>query len=220
VLSNPGLRGPALPPLLRAPLGVLALVSAVVVVALGTHVAGTGAPGHLDGLILTTVERSLPAVGPGAYRVDLAGEPVGALALMAVLSTVCIAAGRWRLAVLTVAGQGLIGVATSLVKPVVDRTIHGPNLAYPSGHTAGATAFAIVAALLLVSVLQLGRWTGVLLVLAVAAAVGCVAAWAQIVLMAHYPTDTIGGLFMAVALIPAAAMAVDAVAGRVVTVHR
>ena len=110
--------------------------------------------------------------------------------------------------------------ATNLIKPVVDRTIHGGFLAYPSGHTAGATAFAIVAGLLLVSILQLGRWGGLLVVTAIAAAVGGVAAWAQIVLVAHYPTDAVGGFLMAAALVRAAAMLIDLLADRIVAVSR
>jgi membrane-associated phospholipid phosphatase len=220
VLSNPGLQRPALPPALRAPTGVVAVAAASAVVAIGVYVAGSAAPVRIDGWMLAAVEQWLPEVGPGAYRVDFAGEPLGALTLMAALSVVCLLTGRWRLAVLTVAGQAVIGAATNLVKPVVDRTIHGGFLAYPSGHTAGATAFAIVLGLLLASVFGLGRWTGLLLVAGVATAVGCVAAWAQIVLVAHYPTDTVGGFFMAVALIPAAAILIDRFADRMVTVSR
>ena len=220
MLSNPAARHPALPPGLRAPLGAVALACAAGVVVIGVLVSGSSTPNAVDGQILAVVERLLPAVGPGAYRVDFAGEPIGALTLIAILSVLCVVARRWRLAALTVAGQGMIGGATNLIKPVVDRTIHDGYLAYPSGHTAGATAFAIVAGLLLVSVLQLGRWAGMLVVTAIAAAVGGVAAWAQIVLVAHYPTDAVGGFLMAVALIPAAAALIDLLADRILAVSR
>jgi membrane-associated phospholipid phosphatase len=220
VLSNSAPRRPALPPGSRRPLAAIALACSAGVVVIGVLVSGSSTPNTADRQILAVVERLLPAVGPGAYRVDFAGEPIGALTLMAILSVLCLVAGRWRLAALTIAGQGLIGGATNLIKPVVDRTIHGGFLAYPSGHTAGATAFAIVAGLLLVSVLQLGRWTGVLVVTGIAAAVGGVAAWAQMVLVAHYPTDTVGGFLMALALIPAAAALIDLLADRIPTVSR
>ena len=62
---------------------------------------------------------------------DAAGEPKGAISLIAVISLMCVALGRWRLALLTVAGQGLIGSMTNLVKPLFDRTIHGPFLSFP-----------------------------------------------------------------------------------------
>ena len=42
-----------------------------------------------------------------------------------------------------------------MLKPLFDRTLGGA-LAYPSGHTAALTALAIVAALLLVSLLRVG----------------------------------------------------------------
>jgi undecaprenyl-diphosphatase len=74
-----------------------------------------------------------------------------------------------------------------------------------AANTATATAFALVATL------AAGRlWlTAVVTVLAAAAM-----AWAQVLLNAHYPTDTLGGFCAALAVVPAVAWAIDWVAAR------
>jgi membrane-associated phospholipid phosphatase len=127
---------------------------------------------------------------------------------------VCMAVGRWRLALLTVTGQALIGSTTNLVKPLFDRTIHGPFLSYPSGHTAGATAFGLVVGLLVADLAHRRRPVAAVTVLGIACGAGVAAAWAQTVLTAHYATDTIGGMSFALALMIPLALILDAVVER------
>ncbi|BFO16097.1 hypothetical protein SHKM778_24850 [Streptomyces sp. KM77-8] len=122
---------------------------------------------------------------------------------------------RWpRAAVFAVAGPGAAAGTTTLLKPLVGRTIHGDeNLSYPSGHTAFLTAFALMAALLVTGRLGLGRTAGLALVLGAALFAGAAMGWAQVAMGAHYPTDTLGGWCTALAVVPATARIVDA-AGR------
>ena len=76
----------------------------------------------------------------------------------------CLVTGAPRAAVLAVGGPGLAGLITTFGKPVVDRTIgHDDALAFPSGHTGGATSLSLVCALLLAAALGLrARGTAVL----------------------------------------------------------
>ena len=90
-------------------------------------------------------------------------DPLPFAVLVVVLAGVCLALRRPRLAVLAVAGPVLTGVATTLLKLVFDRTKNGEPV-YPSGHMGGATALALVAALVLVSVIHVRPWLQALLV--------------------------------------------------------
>jgi len=110
-------------------------------------------------------------------------------------------------------GPGVTGVATTLLKPALGRTI-GQGYAFPSGHTGGATALGLVAALLLVSLVRPGR-AGGLTMLAVGASVagGCVGA-AMVAADAHYPTDIVGGYCTAVVVVLGGALVLDALSWR------
>ena len=211
----PAPRREALPVPLRGPLLWLALVSAVAVALLGIHYADTATAGPVDAGALATLQEWFPASRSAALAVDWFGEPLGALLLSGSLAVGCLLAGRWRLAVLAVLVQAFIGALSGLLKPVFERTIHGGFLSYPSGHTAGATAFALVLGLLLAQLGRAGLRCGLLVVLGVTMLLGAVAASAQILLVAHYPTDTLGGFLTALALVPAAALLLDVGADRI-----
>jgi membrane-associated phospholipid phosphatase len=146
--------------------------------------------------------------------IDYGGEPVGAALLVAAVLTACLLLGHRRAAVLTMAAAGSTVAVTTVLKPVVGRTIHGGYLSFPSGHTALATALAFVAALLAVGVLGVDGPQGVLVVLATATVAGVAMAWAEVALGAHYPTDAIGGFATALAVVPATAWLVDLIADR------
>ncbi|MHC5256267.1 phosphatase PAP2 family protein [Streptomyces sp. UC4497] len=205
---------PVLPNALRAWLGVVAALSALVVVALGVMYAGHSESGRVDRWFVQPTDDSVRPPWRGvALAVDFLGEPVGAAVLVAAAVAWCLLLRRPRAAVLVVAAVALtVGVGT-VVKPVVGRTIHGPgNLSYPSGHTAFLTAFALVVALVAVGRLGLGRAAGASLVFGAALAAGAVMGWAEVALSAHYPTDTVGGWCTALAVAPATAWLVDRVA--------
>ncbi|QES18139.1 phosphatase PAP2 family protein [Streptomyces venezuelae] len=201
-------------PSVRAWLGWAAVLAASAVVVLGVLYAGDSGPGALDARIRAVVEGAGPRWRQVALATDFLGEPVGAAMLVAAAVTGCVALRRPRAAVLVVAGAGVSVGATKLLKPVVARTIHGENLSFPSGHTAFLTAFALVVALGVAGRLGLGRWAGTALVLGAALVAGGAMGWAQVVLGAHYPADTLGGWCTALAVVPATAWLVDRTADR------
>ncbi|MFJ2582332.1 phosphatase PAP2 family protein [Kitasatospora aureofaciens] len=208
-----------LPPSLRTWLGLIAVLAALVVVALGVRYADEGGPGTVDARIGAAVEGVGPPWRYVARVLDFLGEPVGAAALVGAATAGCLLLRRPRAAVLTVAGVAMaVGTAT-LLKHLVGRTIHGDNLSYPSGHTAFATALALVVALLATGRrgrdgLGLGGTAGTSLVLAAALVAGAAMGWAQVALGAHYPTDVLGGWCTALAVVPATAWLVNRLADR------
>ncbi|MFG2884172.1 phosphatase PAP2 family protein [Streptomyces sp. NPDC048297] len=211
----------ALPPSLRGRLGPIAALAVVVVVALGVLYAGHSEPGRVDRWIIRPTADS---VGPPwrhvALALDFLGEPSGAAPLVVAIVAVCLLLRRPRAAVLVVAGAALAVGTTTLLKSLVGRTIHGGHLSYPSGHTAFATAIALVVALLAAGRLGLGRTAGTSLVLAAALVAGAAMGWAQVALGAHYPTDVLGGWCTALAVIPATAWLVDRIADRMADAGR
>jgi len=206
-------RPPAVPPSLYRPMGSVALVAALGVAMLGALYSGDTTPGRIDQWLRSAVAAAPPSAETTALLIDFVAEPIGAAVLVPLLAALCLILGRWRLAILAVAGPGMTVVVTTALKPTVGRTTNG-HLAYPSGHTAFATALALVFALLVLSLLLAGKLAGLLLVMAGASAAGAAMAWSQVALGAHYPTDTVGGFCSALAVVPATAWLIDRVADR------
>ncbi|MFF8840202.1 phosphatase PAP2 family protein [Streptomyces sp. NPDC015130] len=201
-------------PSVRARLGPVAVLAALVVVVLGLLYAGAGEPGAVDARLSASIDRAGPTWRHVALATDFLGEPLGAAALVATALAGCLALRGPRAAVLVVAATGISVGATKLLKPVVGRTIHGENLSFPSGHTAFLTAFALVVALLATRRLGPGRPAVTALVLTATLLAGGAMGWAQVLLGAHYPTDTLGGFCTALAVVPATAWLVDRTADR------
>ncbi|MGW2566104.1 phosphatase PAP2 family protein [Streptomyces sp. NPDC001537] len=205
-----------LPSSLRPWLGLIAVLAALVVGAIGILYAGHGEPGRVDRwFIAPTADSVRPPWRYVALTLDFLGEPAGSVMVIVAAVAGCVLLRLPRVAVLVVAGVGLtVGTAT-LLKHVVGRTIHGAdNLSYPSGHTAFFTALALTAALPATGRLGLGRAAGMSLVLAAALAAGAAMGWAEVALGAHYPTDALGGWCTALAVVPATAWLVDRAADR------
>jgi membrane-associated phospholipid phosphatase len=191
-----------------------AALATAVLVALGIlHFHDSGLTG-IDAAVLPSIDGVRPPWRYVALVVDFGGEPVGAAILVALLALVCFLTHRGRAAVLTVLGVAVTVAVTTLLKPIIGRTIHGEFLSYPSGHTALATALAVVIALLVADRLGLGRSPAVVLVLGLAVVAGVAMGWAEVALGAHYPTDAVGGFCAALAAVPATAWVVDRAAER------
>ncbi|NGO74908.1 phosphatase PAP2 family protein [Streptomyces sp. YC504] len=204
-----------LPPPLRPALGLLAVLAALTVFAVGIMYAGHSEPGRVDRWFVDPTDDSVRAPWRGlALIIDFWGEPAGAALLGVAAVAGCLLLRRPRAALLVVAGAALAVGATTVLKSVVGRTIHGEFLSYPSGHTAYVTAVALVMALVAAERTGLGRAAGSALVLTVALVVGATMGWAQVGLGAHYPTDVLGGWCTALAVVLSTAWVIDRVARR------
>lgn len=196
---------------MRRPVSVVAGVAALVFALLAARYGGTSAPGRID----SDLGRLIDPLGAAprwlmAYTAVFGSPPVVVLAAV-VTAVVCLLLRRRRLAVLAIVGPGATGVATTLLKPALGRTI-GDGFAFPSGHTGGATAVGLVVALLLVGLVRPGRAGGMtMLTVGALVAGGCVGA-AMVAENAHYPTDVIGGFCTAVVVVLVSAMVLDRVA--------
>jgi undecaprenyl-diphosphatase len=209
-----GVRTPALPERVRPPLGVVSVLAAAVVVVLGVLYAGDPAGTDFDAAVRGQLLDLHSPWRQIALIVDYTGEPVGFTLTLVILVVTFLRMRHRRAAVLAVVGTGVAAGATTALKPLVDRTINDGFLSYPSGHTATATSFALVTALVVVQRRNGGAARGTLIVTAIVVPVAVLMAWAQVLLNAHYPTDTIGGFCTALAVVPPTAWAVDRVADR------
>ncbi|MEV0290013.1 phosphatase PAP2 family protein [Kribbella sp. NPDC050820] len=202
---------PALAPAVRRPVVALALLGLVALVVPALIFAGDTGPSRLDLRVEKAVVESAPGGTYDLIRgIDWLGEPVGRALLLVVVTLACLAAGRRALALTSVVGIVTVTLLATALKPLVGRRIHAGFLCYPSGHTAALTAAALIVGLLLADVLNLGPIAGTAVILGVTVAGAAVTSWAQIVLDAHYPTDTVGGFGLALAVVPATALLTDA----------
>lgn len=207
-MTVPSRSSPLLPVVVRRPVLTVVAVAAVLFAVLAVRYAGTSAAGGVD----ERVDALLDPLGQAHRRLIedgvRVGSPSSVLVLSVLLAAVCLALGRRWLALLAVLGPGVTGVCTTLLKPVLGRTIDG-GFAFPSGHTGGGTSIGLVAALLLINLLRPGRRGALFLLAAGALMMGGSVATSMIALNAHYPTDTVGGMCTAVVVVLGAALLLD-----------
>jgi membrane-associated phospholipid phosphatase len=139
------------------------------------------------------------------------GSPTLPSAMLLVLAVLTYFARGPRGLGLVVVGPLSAMITTSIVlKPLIDRT-HDGGLAFPDGHTTSFASIAATAAVLLLgwAVVPLAvRRIGVLGLLVLVAMVGA----ALVGRGYHYPTDTVAGLGVALAVVLVAAVLIDVVA--------
>lgn len=171
-------------------------------------------PALADTNVWAAVAYYWPEPDPSALVVDWFGNPDALLVETGLLVTVCLLVGRGRVAIIAGVAPWVVAAVTTGVKPLIDRTIHEPdNLAFPSGHTAVATAVALAAGLLVADLLGPRRRGGrTIVALALGFAGGGIMATAQVALDAHYPSDCLGGFLTAVAVLFPLAVLVDRMA--------
>jgi undecaprenyl-diphosphatase len=141
--------------------------------------------------------------------------PAVSITVLAVVAVVAALLRRWDVAVLAAVGPGgTVLLAEVVFKPLLGREMVVPEISdfrlrgsFPSGHEAAVMSAALVLAIIVCRLpLSRGGRAGVLTGLAVwtvAAALGVVRNFY------HYATDTIGAIFLAAAIVPATALAID-----------
>jgi PAP2 superfamily. len=203
---------PIVPARFRRLVAVVALGCAGVVGLLASRYAGTSKPGAFDVMIIRGAAEVTADHGGATWLAVQFGDPPAVIVMAGALAAVCLLMRRPTLAVLAIVGPGVVGVTTTLLKPALGRTLDG-DPAFPSGHTAGVTALALTAGLLLVNV------AGHRLLTVAVAVVGLLGASSAVALGLiadgfHYPTDTLGGFCLAVAVVLGLALLIDRVRDR------
>lgn len=202
----------ALPARVGPPLGVTSVLAAIALIVMGFGYAGQSVGAAVDIGIRDDLRHLESPWRQLALVVDWTGEPVGAALVLATIVIVFLRAGYGRAAILAVAGPAAAVAVTTGMKPLVGRTINDGFLSFPSGHTATATAFALV--VMLVVVRNRTAVVGMALIAVVTVAAAAVMAWGQVLLNAHYPTDTLGGFCATFAVVPLVAWTIDRLADR------
>lgn len=210
--ETPG-SGPLLPRRLRGPLLGLTVSSAGLVVVLGVLYHGEKSRDGFDQWVVDAMPWGIPVRSPTVWALGAHTGMAEALLLAVLLAVVLGVQRRWWLAVLALAGPAVTVAATVAGKHLVHREFYDDpgTLAYPSGHTAGMTAVALVTALAVLDrtrahVVATGL-AAMLAVVIVAATVGLI----MVLLNGHYATDVIGGFCTACAATLGTAWAVDEV---------
>lgn len=203
-----------LPESVRRPVVVAVAVAAVVLTVLAVLVAGKSWPSRLDLGVDRIVTRHRVVGTSFAEVMTWLGAPTTVVVVAVATCVAALLVRRWRLAALALLGPGVTGLATTGLKPVIDRTIGEGDLAFPSGHTAGATGLGLVLAIAVLTLLRPGHRASLVVLAAGALLPGAVAATGMVLVKAHYPTDTVGGFATAVVVVLCSALLLDAAAGR------
>jgi undecaprenyl-diphosphatase len=192
---------------MRRPALIAGMVAWGIAVVLGAAVAGQRHAGTIDRTIIHRVHATV-GDGHGLAAVLLAPTDtvvIGAAALALIVAALVLR--RWDIAVLAVVTPTIcVGMVDLAFKPLFGRRLHG-LLSYPSGHAVAAVAVYTVAVLTLISIVR-PPWRHVAVVgwglLTVVIMVGLIGMnW-------HYPTDTVGGVCVAVGVVLPCALGTDA----------
>jgi membrane-associated phospholipid phosphatase len=131
-----------LPRPLRLPAAALLVVCVAVTVPLAIVFAGHTQPSRLDAAVDPVLRHSLGRVIVLLDVCDVAGLLLPVSLMTLALTAACLVARRWSGAVLALLATPIAaGLAHSVLKPLVHRTIRGYQ-SFPSGHAAATFALA------------------------------------------------------------------------------
>jgi membrane-associated phospholipid phosphatase len=206
---------PLMPSRLRRGAIAIACASVAITAMLGAWYTGGSSAGRLD----RAVDPRLTA-GLGEHReltealVNI-GSPIAVTVMTALLVAALLFLRRPRAALLAALGPPVACAITEwVIKPLVERT-RGGTLSYPSGHTTGIFAVALVVVILMLDrTPQRLPVTARVVISTGAVAIGTVVAIASVAVGDHYATDTVGGACVALATVLGLSLVVDAVADR------
>ncbi|HEY3723251.1 MAG TPA: phosphatase PAP2 family protein [Acidimicrobiia bacterium] len=185
---------------------VVALLLGVAFVALASWIAASSAPSATDRTLGLALLAAPSTWGfRAATAVSFLGSPVIVTALSVLAGLVCWRrGGDVRLAALCVGAPAVAALVEVVTKQVVarprppTRVLTGASgFGFPSGHTTGAAALAVVAmvaAQLLITDRRLRRR-----VCMVAVTYAVTVGISRVVVGAHYPSDVVGGLLVGTA---------------------
>ncbi|WP_370651484.1 phosphatase PAP2 family protein [Frankia sp. Cj3] len=179
---------------------------------LSWKLAGTSGPTWFDASVQSRLAHRF-AHDQNLFRIIAClGAPVSVLVASVSLALLCGAIRAGRAALLCFFGPHLAGaLAEWLLKPLVGRRFDG-DLAFPSGHTTGAVSVAVLLAVLFLPTSALGFrivWPARAAFLLIAITYGAGVGIALVILQAHYATDILGGIAVAVAVILTLARLLD-----------
>jgi membrane-associated phospholipid phosphatase len=193
----------------RIPAGLTVAACVTVVVALGLLFTGQTGPDWLDNAIDSPV---ITFFGGRSLLLWLAfpGTLIPAAAVSAAIVIACLITRRLNGAVLAaIAVPVAAGVGDGLLKPLFHRTYLG-QVAFPSGHTASATALtATLAVLVLVPPQQARTRAARVTLVAVACVITAAVAVGVIGLRWHYFTDCLAGVAVGTGTVLALAFLID-----------
>lgn len=196
---------------------IIAVCCAVVFAAGAVVAAGRSQAGALDRPVDNWVIGHFHTHLNGMKQITDLGNPTPAIALTVIVILACLTVRRVNGAILVVAAVLVANGLTELVlKPIVGETIGHPGvLSYPSGHTTSVFTLIAVVAVLLVDPprTRLPGWLRIGLTV-LAFAVGVTVAVSLIGIQYHYFADTVGGACVAIGVVLALSLLLDAPAAR------
>ncbi len=202
---------PLLPPARRRTAALVVTGCAAVTAALGLAFAGQARPGGLDAAVDAHIRSGLGQYDEQLRLLAKLGGQVPFAALTAALILACLAARRWRGAVLAgLAVPGAVAVTEYVLKPLVGRTILSGYNCYPSGHTTAMFALAATCAVLLAGPARPRLPGAVRLLLILGAALIAAGVAASMVARGyHYFTDTVAGTAVGIGVVLLTALVID-----------